>query len=108
MLPPELVLGLDVGTTNIKCLALDAAGTVVAQASEATPMSHPLPDWTDFDPDRIWEVSCQAIRAVLSQLPYREAVKGIAISSLAESVVPVDVRSDSGTRHRLVRSSDSG
>jgi xylulokinase len=86
----DLVLGLDVGTTNIKCLALDSNGRIVAQGSEPTPRSHPQSGWTDFEPGPIWDAACQAIRAVISQLEQREAVKGIAVSSLAESVVPID------------------
>ena len=86
----DLVLGLDVGTTNIKCLALDSDGRIVAQGSEPTPRSHPRPGWTDFEPGPVWDAACQAIRAVVSQLERRDAIKGIAVSSLAESVVPID------------------
>jgi xylulokinase len=86
----DLVLGLDVGTTNIKCLALDAAGKIVAQSFEPTPRAHPRACWTDFEPGPIWDAACQAIRAVVSQLDRREAIKGIAASSLGESVVPID------------------
>jgi xylulokinase len=86
----DLVLGLDVGTTNIKCLAVDSEGKIVAQGSEPTPRSHPRSGWTDFEPGPIWDAACQAIRAVVSQLEQPQAVKGIAVSSLAESVVPVD------------------
>jgi xylulokinase len=91
----DLVLGLDVGTTNLKCLALDEAGTIVAQGSEPTPRSHPRPDWTDFEPEPIWEASCRAIRAVISQIENPTAIRGIAVSSLAESVVPIDSRGQS-------------
>ena len=86
----DLVLGLDVGTTNIKCLALDSAGRIVAQGSELTPRSHPRSGWTDFEPVPLWDAACQAIRAVVSQLEHPEAIKGIAVSSLAESLVPID------------------
>ncbi|MBV9390507.1 MAG: hypothetical protein JOY96_01300, partial [Verrucomicrobia bacterium] len=86
----DLMLGLDVGTTNLKCLALDDTGIIVAQSSEPTPQSHPRPDWTDFEPAALWEAVCSAVRAVASQLEHRDAVKGIAVSSLAESVVPID------------------
>src|SRR6202035_5277323 len=86
----DLVLGLDVGTTNLKCLALDDTGTIVAQASEPTPQSHPRPDWTDFEPEPIWEATCRAIRAVVSQIENPSAIRGIAVSSFGESVVPID------------------
>lgn len=85
----DLVLGLDVGTTNLKCLALDAAGTIVAQASEPTPRSHPRPGWTDFEPGPLWDAVGRAIRAVVARVARPEAIRGIAVSSLAESVVPI-------------------
>ena len=91
----DLVLGLDVGTTNLKCLALDEAGTIVAEGSEPTPRSHPRPDWTDFEPEPIWEASSRAIRAVISQIENPTAIRGIAVSSLAESVVPIDSQGQS-------------
>jgi xylulokinase len=85
----DLVLGLDVGTTNIKCLALDHAGTIVAQESASTPQSHPRPDWTDFEPEAVWQAACRAIRAVVSRIDSSGVIRGIAVSSLAESVVPI-------------------
>jgi xylulokinase len=90
MLHHDVVLGLDVGTTNVKCLALEESGNVIAQASEPTPQSHPKSGWTDFEPGPLWEITCRAIRTVISQLRDRQAVKGIAVSSLAESIIPVD------------------
>ncbi len=86
----DLVLGLDVGTTNLKCLALDGDGHIVAQGSEPTPQSHPRPDWTDFEPEQVWRAACGAIRSVVSQIENPGAIRGIAVSSLAESVVPID------------------
>ena len=86
----DVVLGLDVGTTNVKCLAIDESGTVAAQAIERTPISYPKPGWTDFEPNEIWKSACRTIRVVVSQLESRDAVRGIAVASLAESVVPVN------------------
>jgi xylulokinase len=88
----DLVLGLDVGTTNLKCLALDEAGTIVTQSSEPTPRSHPRPDCTDFEPEPIWEATCRLIRDVVSQIENPSAIRGIAVSSFGESVVPIDSR----------------
>src|ERR1700732_3787779 len=50
----DVVLGIDVGTTNLKCLALDDAGTIVAQGSEPTPRAHPRPGWPDFETPPPW------------------------------------------------------
>jgi len=86
----ELLLGLDVGTTNIKCLAIDGSANIVAQADERTILSHPQPGWTDFDPEQIWAAACRTVRAVISQLDSPEAVRGIAVASVAESLIPID------------------
>jgi xylulokinase len=86
----SLILGLDVGTTNIKCLAIDESGNIIAHAAERTPLSHPQPGWTDFEPEQIWEAACRTIRAVLCQLESRGAVRGIAVASVGESLVPID------------------
>ena len=72
-----------------------SAGTIVAQGSEPTPQSHPRPDWTDFEPEPIWQAACRAIRSVVSQIKEPEAIRGIAVSSLAESVVPIDSQGQS-------------
>src|SRR5260370_17153384 len=85
----DLLLGLDVGTTNIKCLAMDGSANIVAQADERTILSHPQPGWTDFDPEEIWAAACRTVRAVISQLNSPEAVKGIAVASVAESLIPI-------------------
>jgi xylulokinase len=86
----DLLLGLDVGTTNIKCLAVNETGKIVATATERTPLSHPQPGWTNFEPNQIWETACRTIRAVVSQVPSREALRGVAVASVGESLIPID------------------
>jgi xylulokinase len=86
----NLILGLDIGTTNIKCLAVDERGVIVAQASDSTPVSHPQPDWTDFDPESILAVASGTIRSLVSRLKPGDEIGGIAVASVAESVIPID------------------
>ena len=85
----NVVLGLDVGTTNIKCIAIDGSGAIVAEAALPTPVSHPRPAWTDFEPGPIWQAACKAIQLVISKLASPDSAKGIAVGSVAESLVPV-------------------
>jgi xylulokinase len=86
----DLLLGLDVGTTNIKCLALDSAGKILVQADERTPLSYPKPGWTDFDPELIWPAVCRTIRAAVAKIELPDRIKGIAVSGVAESLFPID------------------
>jgi xylulokinase len=59
------VIGLDIGTTSAKGIALDAAGDVVATATEEYPLSTPRPGWAEQDPELWWT----AAQRVLAQLP---------------------------------------
>ena len=44
-------LGLDVGTSSVKALLVDADQTVIAEASPALSVSRPHPLWSEQDPD---------------------------------------------------------
>jgi xylulokinase len=44
------LVGLDVGTTSVKGLAIDEDGTVLAMAERGHPLSTPRPGWSEQDP----------------------------------------------------------
>ncbi len=46
-----MLVGLDVGTTGVKAIAIDEVGEVVARAEESYPLSTPQPGWAEQDPD---------------------------------------------------------
>jgi len=48
---PMSAVGIDVGTTAVKALAVDGDGAVVAQAEESYPLATPHPGWAEQDPD---------------------------------------------------------
>jgi xylulokinase len=58
------LIGLDVGTSSAKGVAIDAAGRVVARAERGYPLSTPRPGWAEQDPDDWWT----AAQAVLDEL----------------------------------------
>jgi xylulokinase len=45
------VIGVDVGTTGVKAIRIDADGAVLARAEEEYPLSTPQPGWAEQDPD---------------------------------------------------------
>jgi xylulokinase len=85
-----LLLGVDAGTTNTKAIVADAAGGVIAVASEPTPIDYPQPEWAEYDGERLWQSSARAIRGALAQLAEPERVAGVAFASMAETAVPLD------------------
>lgn len=59
------MIGLDIGTTSAKGIALDGDGNVVATAAEEYPLSTPQPGWAEQDPELWWA----AAQRVLARLP---------------------------------------
>jgi xylulokinase len=45
------LLGLDIGTTGVKAVALSPDGVVIGRAEEEYPLSTPRPGWAEQDPD---------------------------------------------------------
>lgn len=62
---PEALIGLDVGTSGVKGIAIDHDGAIVGVAEEPYPLSTPRPGWAEQDPEDWW----RAAQSVLGRLP---------------------------------------
>jgi xylulokinase len=61
----EVLIGLDVGTTGVKAIAISPDGELLAAAEEGYPLSTPHPGWSEQDPED-WS---RAAEACLGRLP---------------------------------------
>ncbi|MBA3842539.1 MAG: xylulokinase [Actinobacteria bacterium] len=61
----EPLIGIDVGTSGVKGVAISSAGEVLATAEEGYPLSTPHAGWSEQDPEDWW----RATQSVLAQLP---------------------------------------
>lgn len=77
------LLGVDVGTTNLKVLAFDHSGRVAASSLVPTPTLRPGPKMFEHDPDAIWEQVSLGIHQVADKLGATR-IDAIAIASVAE------------------------
>ena len=59
------LVGLDVGTSAVKGVAIDEEGRVLATASAEYPLSRPQPGWSEQEPEDWW----RAAEEVLGRLP---------------------------------------
>ncbi|MEZ4863353.1 MAG: FGGY family carbohydrate kinase [Caldilineaceae bacterium] len=89
MTDAPLLLGIDIGTTNLKAIVFDTTGQSVAQAAVRTPTYYPQPGWAYYDAEEIWQATSTALRAVTSQIDARQIV-GLAVASYGETGVPLD------------------
>ena len=55
------LVGLDVGTTGVKALALSPEGEVLARAEESYELSTPHPGWAEQDPEDWWRAAERAL-----------------------------------------------
>ena len=57
----QTLIGLDVGTTSVKAVALTPDGEVVGKAEEQYELHTPKPGWVEQDPE-VWWQSTDALR----------------------------------------------
>src|SRR5580693_1018804 len=74
-------LGLDIGTSSVKAVLVDAAGSVKVVASRALDVSHPKPLWSEQNPDSWVEATIGAVDELASTHPVAvAAVRGVGLS----------------------------
>ena len=91
MTDQDFVLGIDVGTSAIKVLAVDAAGTILASASAAHPVDVPQPGWSEQSPDQWYDATIEAIRRLLGQNEINPAnLRAIGFAGQMHGLVTLD------------------
>src|SRR5271157_864066 len=87
----SITLGIDIGTSATKTLAIDQTGTILASASAEYPCSHPHPGWSEQDPARWWAATVETIGQVLASRKFQPAdVAGIGLSGQMHGSVFLD------------------
>ena len=79
----QVLVGLDVGTTGVKGIAITASGEVVARAEIGYELSIPQLGWAEQDPEDWWRASELALASLADQLA--DAGKGMEIAGIGLS-----------------------
>ena len=89
--PMSYFLGIDVGTSGTKTLVMDAAGKILAEATQNYPLHSPKPLWTEQDPEDWWKATVATVRAVVKKAKLKAAdVKAIGLSGQMHGSVFLD------------------
>src|SRR5262245_20776193 len=84
-------LGVDVGTSGTKTLAINEAGRILAEALQEYPCYYPKPLWSEQDPDDWWRATVATIQGVVKKAKLKAAdVKGIGLSGQMHGSVFLD------------------
>jgi xylulokinase len=87
----SIYIGIDVGTSGTKALAINSRGKILGQALATYPIYHPKPLWSEQDPDDWWDATVKAVRAIVRQAKLKAAdVKAIGLSGQMHGSVFLD------------------
>ena len=79
------LVGLDVGTTAVKAIAVAEDGEVIARREVSYPLSTPRPGWAEQDPEDWWRATRQALDGLGVERP-----AGIGLSGQMHGLVALD------------------
>jgi xylulokinase len=79
------LVGLDVGTTGVKAIAISPKGEILGSAQRGYPLSTPQPGWSEQSPEDWW----QASQAALDDLGVKD-VAGIGLCGQMHGLVVLD------------------
>ncbi len=86
-------LGIDVGTSGTKTLAIDASGKILADAMNTYDCHVPKPLWSEQDPEDWWQATVKSVRAVMRKAKLKAGdVKAIGLSGQMHGSVFLDRR----------------
>ena len=93
----DYLAGIDLGSTNLKCVIYDLVGNVVASGTRPTERFNPDPDhpnWTVWQPEQIWGGTAAAISDAVDQLKDPGQIMAVAVTGMGMDGVPVDEKCD--------------
>lgn len=84
-----MIIGIDMGTTHIKSVLFDNAGSIIGMEKEETPLSKDL--WGDvYKPDVIWGIVKKQIAGLAASV--KGQVQGVSITGMAEAGLVINRR----------------
>jgi xylulokinase len=88
----QYLVGIDLGSTNLKAIVYDTAGRLVARASRPTQRFNPYPDhpqWAIWKPEQIWGGVAESLREAVAQVPDPSRIAGVAVTGMGMDGVPL-------------------
>jgi xylulokinase len=79
------VLGLDLGTSQVKALLCAADGTALGRGRAGYQVAAPRPGWAEADPEDWWQATCTAVRAAVGPAPAE--VAGLAVAGQMHGLI---------------------
>lgn len=88
-----VALGLDLGTTGVRVVAVDEAGTLLAEVTHSYPLYTPQPGWTEQLPEDWVSASLAALREIALGLK-GHAIVALGLSGQMHGMVALDAKGE--------------
>jgi len=87
----DLLIGIDLGTSQAKGGVFGLEGRCLGRATASYPIHSPHPGWDEIDPDDWWHAVCRIIRESrdAAGVP-AERIAGVGVSGLLTSDIGLD------------------
>lgn len=86
-----MFLGLDIGTSSVKGVLIDAKQKIVASATAPLTVSRPQPGWSEQNPEHWWKACNAVVKALAKARPKAvAAVEGIGLSGQQHGATLLD------------------
>ncbi|MBP2168967.1 xylulokinase [Erwinia toletana] len=86
-----MVIGIDLGTSGVKIVLLDAQGQVLASKTEKLSVTRPKPLWSEQDPERWWLATDKALQALAAEQDLSQ-VQAIGLSGQMHGATLLDAQ----------------
>lgn len=88
-----VLLGIDIGTTATKVIAIDAEGRLLAETERPSALRSPQPGWAEEDAEEWWTNVCTAVPACLRSAQVNaEEVAAVGVSGMTPALVLLDAQ----------------
>jgi xylulokinase len=89
MAQPDVVIGLDIGTTSTMAAAISLPDQILAVASRPVTLSSPHAGWAEEDPAQWWDNAVAVLREVVAEVGANR-IAGICATGMLPAVVLLD------------------
>ena len=89
-----MYLGIDLGTSEVKAVVIDAEGKLLALAGSPLTVSRPHPRWSEQDPQHWWRAAGDAVASLREQMGATRfaGIRAIGLSGQMHGAVLLDVQ----------------
>lgn len=89
------LLGIDLGTSGIKCVAYNENGKVLAKTYKENNLNTPGPGIVELNPNNVWSSLCENIRELSrTENVKKDPVEALSISVSGDEALPIDKKGD--------------